>query len=182
MNKNIKNPEEVLIHSAVIVPVYRSREGKLRIIVIKRSDGGIHGGHLAFPGGKVDQGDASSLAAALRETEEEIGIKVNREDVLAALPVVDTISTGFRIFPFLAKIVPPAEWQIDSREVAEVFDLDVAELVQPENMAEEVIHFEPWDGPRQVSFYKVDSHRLWGASYRILSPLVPRLMAEEWSV
>ena len=58
--------------AAVLVPVFRDAAGLLRLVLIVRTDRGLHGGQLAAPGGKVDPGDESLLATALRETEEEI--------------------------------------------------------------------------------------------------------------
>lgn len=170
------------IQSAVIVPVYRDLEGKLRVIIIRRSVGGIHGGQLAFPGGKRERQDCSMLEAALRETREEIGVVVSLENVLATLPVVETRSSGFRIHPFLARIERPQAWQLDAREVAEILEVDVARLAHPETVAEESVHFEGWDAPQTIRFYKIGPHRFWGASYRILAPLVPRLIAQEWDL
>ena len=60
--------------AAVLVPVFRDAAGLLRLVLIVRTDRGLHGGQLAVPGGKVDPGDESLLATALRETEEEIGL------------------------------------------------------------------------------------------------------------
>src|SRR5262249_56450281 len=72
--------------AAVLVPVFRDVGGRLRIVLIVRTDHGLHGGQLAVPGGKHDAGDESLLATALREAREEIGVE--QVDVLAELPTV----------------------------------------------------------------------------------------------
>src|SRR5688500_13126070 len=61
-----------LIEPAALIPVYRDRDGHVRLVLIRRGEGGVHGGHLAFPGGKRDPDDASMQDTAVREAEEEI--------------------------------------------------------------------------------------------------------------
>src|SRR5512145_119484 len=93
-----------LIESAALVPVYRDRDGHVRLVLIRRGAGGVHGGHLAFPGGKRDPDDASIQDTAVREAEEEIGLSKDEIEVLCALAPIDTRTSGFRIHPFLARI------------------------------------------------------------------------------
>lgn len=175
------NSTAPLINSAVLVPIYRDSENRLRLICIRRSPGGIHGGELAFPGGKHESADNSMLCTALRETQEEIGLGPDHVQILAELPPVETKSTGFRIFPFLGAIKPP-DWVIDQREVAELIDLDLESLADPAMYGEEVRQYNGWPAPRLMPFYRVGKSKLWGASFRILQPLLPRILAEEWPV
>lgn len=170
-----------LREAGVLVPVYRDRDGELRLVVILRTPGGVHGGQLAFPGGTRDPGDVSLLETALREAEEEIGLDRARARVLAALPMIETSTTGFRIAPFLARIDPPPAWRPSEREIAAVLELSVRDLVDPARHEESVEQFPGWPEPRRIGYYRVGEHRLWGASYRILNPLLPRLVAGEWS-
>jgi 8-oxo-dGTP pyrophosphatase MutT (NUDIX family) len=168
--------------AAVLVPVLRDAEGELRLVVIRRADHGVHGGQLAFPGGKVDSDDASPLAAALREAREEIGLDPSDVEILAVLSEIETRSSGFAISPFLARVRRPGSWQPDPAEVAEVIEARLKDLTRPEGQGESL---ESWPGspePHRIRYYRVGSHRLWGATYRILEPLVPRLLAGEWSV
>lgn len=113
---------DTLINSAVLVPLYRDSQNRLRIILIRRSPGGIHGGQLAFPGGKHEPDDSSMLFTALRETHEEIGLAPDHVDILSKLPPVETKTTRFRIFPFLGSIIP-THWATDKHEVSEVIDI-----------------------------------------------------------
>jgi len=170
-----------LINSAVLVPVYRDVNERLRLVCIRRSSGGIHGGEISFPGGKYDPDDDSLLATALRESEEEIGLGADRIRILTELPPVETRSTGFRIFPFLGAIMP-LKWVVDRREVAEVIDLDLESLAEPTMYGEEVRRYDHWPAPRLTPFYRVGGFKLWGASFRILHPLLPRILANEWQI
>ncbi len=153
----------------------------LRLIVVRRAAGGIHGGQLAFPGGKRDAGDASLRATALRESFEEIGLDGTVE-ILDRLPAIGTLTSGFRVTPFLARIEPPPAWTLDEREIAEVLDVRLADLGRPRAHGEEMKDFPTWKMPRLIPFYRVGPYKLWGLTYRILRPIVPRLLAGEWEV
>jgi 8-oxo-dGTP pyrophosphatase MutT (NUDIX family) len=171
-----------LVNSAVLVPVYRGVHGKLRIVLIRRSEGGYHGGQLAFPGGKCDAADASLQDTALREAWEEIGLERGNVQVLADLPVAQTLTGSFRVFPFLARVIAPAPWRPDAREVSEVLEPDVADLARPDARDAEIMQFPDWPAPYLTPFYRVGPWKVWGVTYRILDALLPRLLAGEWPV
>lgn len=168
--------------AAVLVPVYRSAAGELHVVLVRRSEAGVHGGQLAFPGGKRDPADASMLATALREAYEEIGLGREQLEVLGALPVVETRTTGFRVSPFLARVVVPGQWRACRREIAEIIDVRLGELTQPDAHGTATEQFPTWPAPQEVPFYRVREYRLWGFSYRVLHPLIPRLLAGEWPI
>jgi 8-oxo-dGTP pyrophosphatase MutT (NUDIX family) len=170
----------MLREAAVLVPVYRRQDGELMMVLVRRAHGGVHGGQLALPGGQREPADADLAATALREANEELGLVGDRVELLAALPVVATQTTGFRIAPFLARLTGPVPWRLQEREVAEVVELPVADLARPEVGAEEVRTFPTWPTPRRVRLWRVGRHEVWGVTYRILEPLVPRLLAGEW--
>ena len=166
--------------AAVLVPIFRDAASELRLVLVLRAEGGLHGGQLAFPGGKREPGDRTALDAALREAAEETGLDPRRVVVLAELPVLETRTTNFRIAPFLARVERPEHWRPAPDEIAEVIEVPVAELIRPEAHGESIERFPTWPEPRAIGFYRVGPHRLWGATYRILQPLLPRLAAGEW--
>lgn len=175
-------PQATMVAAAALVPVYRDEDGEIRLVLVRRAEGGTHGGQLALPGGKRDAQDRSMLDTALRETWEEIGLAPERIDVLADLPAVETRTTGFRILPFLARILRPAQWRLDPREVAEVIEVKLNDLTRPGAHAEEVMQLPSWPEPRSTPFYRVGPYQLWGVTYRIVDPLIPRLLAGEWNI
>src|SRR5215203_5004571 len=156
-----------MIDSAVLIPVYRSQIGELHIVMILRKPGGVHGGQIAFPGGKHDPEDDTMLDTALREA---------REDILAELPMEQTRTTGYRVFPYVARIALPEQWQIAEREVAAIVDVRLTDLVAPGAHDRMIERFPTWQKAERVSYYRIGEHRLWGLSYRILQPIIPRLV------
>jgi 8-oxo-dGTP pyrophosphatase MutT (NUDIX family) len=171
-----------MIDAAVLIPVYRANDGELHIVMLLRKPGGIHGGQIAFPGGKRDSEDATMLDTALREVREELGLIVTKNDVLAELPMLQTRTTGYRVFPYLARIAVPQQWQIAEREIAEIFDVKLRDLTRPDAHDKMIGGFPNWHRSEEIPFYRIGEHRLWGLSYRILQPVIPRLTAGEWDV
>jgi 8-oxo-dGTP pyrophosphatase MutT (NUDIX family) len=174
------NNPVALRESAVLVPIFRDAAGEANLVLIRRTSYGVHGGQLAFPGGKREPADASLLATALRETEEEVGLPRAAIEVLATLPPVHTRSSGFHIAPFLARITPPPTWHVQPTEVAEVLHVPVRYLADPANAAQESWQLPSWPAPELIDFWRVGPHHLWGATYRIVHALLPRLLAGEW--
>lgn len=168
--------------AAVLVPVYRDQLGELILVLVRRTEGDIHGGQIAFPGGKKTENDKSLLDTALREAEEEVGLKKSNVEVLSRLPDVFTQTSKFEITPFLAKVIRPEKWRRNKREVAEIIEVPVIELLKPGSHGEEIKNFPSWPEPKIVPFYRVGKYQLWGATYRILSPIVIELYDGRWSI
>jgi 8-oxo-dGTP pyrophosphatase MutT (NUDIX family) len=166
--------------AAVLVPVYRRASGALTLVLVRKTQRGAHGGQLAFPGGHREARDASLIDTALREAHEEVGLEPSRVRIIETLPEVITVTTGCRIAPYLARVERPAAWILDTEEIAEVLEIEISALADPEVHRSEIWQLPHWPEPRRVSFYSVCDHKLWGASYRILHPLLPRLSTLRW--
>ena len=169
------------IEAAVLVPVYRDSDGALRLVLIVRAPGGPHGSQIAFPGGVREPADESLLDTALREAYEEIGLPRENIEVVTSLNIIDTMSTGFTIAPYLALIERPARWILQPSEVADVLEVRVEDLLSPGIHSSRLAHFDHWPEPREISFYRLGPHELWGATYRIVQPLLPRIVGGEWA-
>ncbi len=168
--------------ASVLVPVYRGDDGDIILVLVRRTDIGPHGGQISFPGGMKGPGDRTSEETALREAHEEVGIDSERVAVLSPLPIVETITTGFRVSPFLARVDPTTEWRREEREIDEILFVPLGELVRPDAHGEMEVYSPTGPGKLRTPFYHVGSHRLWGTTYRILHPLLPRLLAGEWPI
>jgi 8-oxo-dGTP pyrophosphatase MutT (NUDIX family) len=121
-------------------------------------------------------------ATALREALEETGLIPDHVAFLSDLAPVDTVTTGFRIYPFLARITLPASWRPQEGEIAEILEVRLRDLADSGAKGEMVTKAPSWQTPQRFPCYRVGHHRIWGATYRILAPLIPRLLAGEWKV
>jgi 8-oxo-dGTP pyrophosphatase MutT (NUDIX family) len=104
------------------------------------------------------------LDTALREVREELGLIVPKEDILAELPMAQTCTMGYRVFPYLARIALPTRWQIAEREIAELIDVRLSELTRRGAHDKMIDRFPTWQKAERVSYYQVGAHRLWGLS------------------
>ena len=155
--------------AAVLVAV--TKDGRL-ILTKRASHLAHHPGQIAFPGGKVDAGDASAEAAALREAWEEIGLPQAGVAVLGRLSSHETV-TGFQITPVLGVVrrafVPVAE----AGEVDEVFSVPLAHVLNP---ARYRIERRRWRGVwRRYYAVPYGPYYIWGATARILRGLADRV-------
>src|ERR1700722_8523776 len=113
---------------AVLVPIFE-RDGELHIVYIRRSDHvASHRGQVAFPGGRVDPGDATLLDAALREAHEEVGIHPSTVEVIGAFATMQTTTSGIVVAPFVGVIPSDAPLKPQLSEVAQIFDVPLTAL------------------------------------------------------
>ncbi len=161
-----------LVDSAVLAPLYRDADGRLRLVFIRRSPFGRHGGQIAFPGGRREPEDPDLLTTALREAEEEIGLDRGSVEVLAALPVIETVATGFRVASFLGRLkCPPPVWRRQETEIDEILEVPLEDLLHPEAHAVEYWQLPGWPEPREIPFYRIGPYKLWGATYKIVGSI-----------
>lgn len=118
--------------AAVLVPLVNREQG-LNVLFTQRSvDLPDHPGQISFPGGRIEPDDSTIAAAALRETSEEIGLPAERVTVLGHLAHYDTV-TGYRVTPVVGWVEPPFDLAPDPVEVADVFEVPLAFLLDPAN-------------------------------------------------
>lgn len=131
-----------------------------------------HAGQIAFPGGKMDTGDLTPAATALREAAEEVGLPASAVDVLGYLDPYLT-RTGFRIIPVIARIDAPFALTLNAAEVVDAFEVPFAFLMDAANHQ---LRQREWLGlPR--SFYAIEygERTIWGITAGILRVLYERL-------
>ena len=150
------------------------REGvQPRLVLTVRTDNlHAHAGQVAFPGGRSDPEDSSAVATALRESEEEIGLDRSLVTPLGYLDCFETIS-GFCVTPVVARIASGARLYPSPGEVAEVFEVPLAFLLDPANLRRYTMEFRGHQRP-MVEFVHA-GHRIWGATAAMLCNLLERM-------
>lgn len=167
-------PEAPLCPAAVLVGL-REHPCGLRVLLTRRQEAlRHHGGQISFPGGRVDGSDGGPLAAALRETREEVGLPGSAIEPLGWLDPYATI-TGFHVFPLVAVLDPEAVLSPNPDEVAEAFEVPLDFLLDPGNARAFQVE---WRGrPRELIEFHWGGHRIWGATAAMLVNLRQRLQA-----
>jgi 8-oxo-dGTP pyrophosphatase MutT (NUDIX family) len=165
-------PQRVLKPAAVLIPIIERRTG-LQVLFTRRADHlARHAGQVSFPGGRLNDDDGHAVEAALRETEEEVGLRRSFVEVRGELDRYET-GTGFSIHPFVGLVREGFELKIDAAEVAEAFEVPLTFLMDPENHQQQTTM---WQG-RERRYYAMTfgSHYIWGATAGILINLHERL-------
>jgi len=161
-----------LTPAAVLVPIVEHPSG-LTIIFTKRTTHlKAHSGQVSFPGGRAEPADPTPEFTALREAQEEIGLALERVEVLARLPEYRT-RTGFRVTPVVGLLTPPVRLTPDPREVEEVFEVPLAFLLDPKNHRRETRELQG----RTVGYYvmRYENRTIWGATAGMLVNLYRHL-------
>jgi 8-oxo-dGTP pyrophosphatase MutT (NUDIX family) len=140
------------------------------LLFTKRADHlGEHAGQMSFPGGGREPSDADLRETALREAEEEIGLRPDEAEIVGRLDDIRTTSR-YAVTPYVAEI-PDREYVPDEREVAEIAVLPVAGFLDPDNYESERRE-HPQYGEAVVHFFHVGGYTVWGATARILVQLL----------
>lgn len=157
--------DQPLRPAAVLVPVIDRAEG-LSVLLTRRTDHlHHHPGQISFPGGRVEKTDVSPVMTALRETEEEIGLSSDRVELLGELADYCT-GTGFRVTPVVGLVHPPFALSLDDFEVAEVFEVPLAFVLDPSNRQR---HRTLYQGQmREYYAIPYGKYFIWGATAGIL--------------
>ena len=164
--------------AAVLLPFHYNNDGTMSVSLIRRTPGGAHGGQLAFPGGKYEHTDSSLLETALRESEEEVGLHHSALSHVHSLNPIHTIHTGYIIHPFAGLLrTKPKHWQIQTSEVEEVLTVCLDELL--DNHDSHYVNNPQFDTVGHFPCFRVAGHPLWGASYRMIRPLLAAYRRQE---
>lgn len=174
LNPGMAVPTDPLA-AAVLVPIVE-REDHLTILLTRRSDTlPVHSGQVSFPGGRVEDDDPDHIAAALRETEEEIGLAPDRIDVIGRLDTYIT-RTGYEVTPVVGLLRPPFDLIPDPVEVAEVFEVPLAFIMNPGNHER---HSREWQrATRHFYVLPYDGYYIWGATAGMLVNLADVLRVD----
>lgn len=174
--------ERTPTHASVLVPLVQRSEPM--VLLTQRTDHLTdHPGQISFPGGRAEARDADATATALREAQEEIGLAPSHIDVLGSLPHYLT-GTGFIVTPVVALVRPDFEISADPFEVAEVFEVPLAFLMNPAHHRRHEVEFGgvrreflsmPWQGTDAAG--RPRDYFVWGATAAMLRNLYRFLAA-----
>ncbi len=165
-----------LRRAAVLVPIVERPEGLTVLLTQRTAHLNSHAGQISFPGGRAEELDSSAIETALRETEEEIGLARRHVEIVGVLPDHVTASS-YLVTPVIGLVTPPFELIAESNEVAEIFEVPLAFLMNGTN--HQRMSFELPEGAGRRSFYAMPYERffIWGATAGMLRNLFHLLRA-----
>jgi 8-oxo-dGTP pyrophosphatase MutT (NUDIX family) len=169
--------------ASVLVPLVKHGDG-LRVLLTRRTDHlRDHAGQISFPGGRAEPGEDDPAQTALREAEEEVGLRREQVEVIGSLPAYTTI-TSFVVTPVVALIQAPLNLTLDPFEVAEAFEVPLDFLMTPAHHRRHLFdaddqqrHFlsMPWHGVGADG--QLREYFIWGATAAMLRNLYHFLSA-----
>jgi 8-oxo-dGTP pyrophosphatase MutT (NUDIX family) len=163
-----------LARAAVLVPIVDRPDGLTVLLTLRASHLKHHAGQISFPGGRIEAHDRSAWEAALRESEEEIGLAREFVTLAGYLPDQMVIS-GYNITPAVAFVRPGFELRLDTTEVEDVFEVPLAFVLDPLNHLPQDRHYQ---GITLVTYeMPYQGRRIWGATAQMLISLY-RLLQE----
>ncbi len=162
--------------ASVLIPLVQRPHGLAMLLTLRTAHLTDHAGQISFPGGRAEDYDASAIETALRETEEEIGLDRRHVEIIGVLPDYVT-GTGYRVTPVVGLITSPFELTPDANEVAEIFEVPLAFLMDGTNHRR--LSVELPEGAGRRHFYAMPFERffIWGATAGMLRNLFHFLRA-----
>jgi 8-oxo-dGTP pyrophosphatase MutT (NUDIX family) len=163
--------------AAVLVPLLPRAEGVHVLFTERSMELRAHAGQISFPGGSRDVADANACDTALREAQEEVGLRKDHVELLGAIDDCPTFVTGYVITPVVGIIDPVAftaagryPWTPSPAEIAALHELPLSGFCDPANLR---IEMRERDGQQyELYWYTVNGTVVWGATARILHQLI----------
>lgn len=157
--------------AAVLIPVI-DRDQPMVLLTQRTAHLPQHAGQIAFPGGKIDAIDASPLAAALREAEEEVGLTASAVEPIGYLDVYMT-TLGYRIVPVVARVRPPFTLTLNPDEVEDTFEVPLSFMME---VANHQTHSREWQGMMRTYYAIPFGERyIWGVTAGIFRNLQQKI-------
>lgn len=151
-------------NAAVLIPLFSNGAG-WEIIFTKRTDKvETHKGQISFPGGARENNDMDLMDTALRETYEEIGVKIPRSSILGKLNTRKTIS-NYLVTSFVAITPPESVFQINAEEVERILSIPLTWLSEPDNLRTSI---HPESNSKIYQFSPYNNEVIWGVTAGIL--------------
>ncbi len=174
--QRVEDQEPARRYAAVLVPLFYHKEAYHLLFTQRTERLTTHSGQVAFPGGLREVGDENLLRTALREAEEEVGLKQDDVQVLGPLDDIRTRSTNYIVTPFVGLIPHPYCYRPDPTEVAEIFSVPLPFLQDRQNLNHELWVHNGEEIP--LVTYRYQGYRIWGATQKITENLLEILSSE----
>jgi 8-oxo-dGTP pyrophosphatase MutT (NUDIX family) len=161
--------EDSSLKAGVLVLFY-PREDRLHLVLTRRTDKvDFHKGQISFPGGRLEAGEGLE-EAALREAQEELDVDPDSIRILGMLTPLYIPPSNYCIYPVVALTESRPDFQPSKIEVAEVLEIPLDHLLNPQNVRREIWNIR--DADVEVPFYEFCEHKIWGATAMVMAELL----------
>lgn len=160
--------------TAAVLALFFPKEDDWHLALIQRAahEKGHHAGQISFPGGRHEASDPDFRHTALRETEEEIGVKANKISILGDLSSLYIPVSNFLVHPFVGYVDFAPDFQPEPSEVAQVLELPFSEFLADQAIGKTTLELPNQMKIKDVPHFNVKNHIIWGATAMMLSELV----------
>jgi 8-oxo-dGTP pyrophosphatase MutT (NUDIX family) len=164
------SPNERTRESAVLVLFYPSENQVFIPLILRPQYDGVHGGQMAFPGGRAEKEDENLVRTALREAQEEIGVRVSDITVLGKLTKLFIPPSNFYVQPVVGYMTRKPDFYPDPREVDRVIEIALEDLKKPSLIGRKTLNVRGIEV--DTPFYDILETTVWGATAMMISELL----------
>ena len=164
------SPNERTRESAVLILFYPAENQIFIPLILRPQYDGVHGGQMAFPGGRVEKEDENLIRTAMREAQEEIGVRLTDIEVIGQLTKLFIPPSNFYVQPVIGYMNHKPDFYPDAREVDKVIEITLEEIINPTIIGHKTLNVRgvEVDAP----FYQIQEHTVWGATAMMISELL----------
>lgn len=170
LNLKMPSPNERTRESAILILFYPSENQIFMPLILRPQYDGIHGGQMAFPGGRFEKEDESLIRTALREAQEEIGVRVSDVKVLGELTKLYIPPSNFYVQPVVGYMSRKPDFYPDPREVDMVIEISLNEIKNPIIIGRKTLFVRGVE--IETPFYNIKETTVWGATAMMISELL----------
>ena len=163
------SPNERTRESAVLILFYPSENQIFIPLILRPQYDGVHGGQMAFPGGRAEKEDENLVRTAMREAQEEIGVRLTDIKVMGQLTKLYIPPSNFFVQPVIGFMNHRPDFYPDAREVDQVMEVALQEIINPEIIGRKILAVRGLE--IDAPFYQIQNHTVWGATAMMISEL-----------
>lgn len=164
------SPNEKTRQSAVLILFY-PHEGKIFLpLILRPAYDGVHGGQMAFPGGRKEREDENLIRTAMREAQEEIGVRLTDVKVLGEISRLFIPPSNFYVQPVIGYMEKRPEFYPDPREVDQVVEVSLDDLLNPANIGKKTLNVRGTEV--EAAYFDIQGHTVWGATAMMIAEMI----------
>jgi 8-oxo-dGTP pyrophosphatase MutT (NUDIX family) len=164
------SPNERTRESAILILFYPYKNQIFMPLILRPLYDGVHGGQMAFPGGRVEKEDENLARTALREAQEEIGVRLTDIKIIGQLTKLYIPASNFYVQPVVGYMNFKPDFYPDAREVDQVFEVTLEEINNPKIISRTILNVKGIEV--DTPYYDIQNNVVWGATAKMISELL----------